>query len=127
MLPELGHASDLALLNCIRFSSLQNLVKIALILRSKSQAHAANLFALTVIKLGTPIHDLIQEETAWYALHAYADLQKMVLDCALGTYGEEGLAKYFEAKIGRPGKDFKSPPRRSKWYTKKWGEVFLSI
>lgn len=127
MLPELGHAADLVLLNFVRFSDTEALVEVAPILEQKHQTQASNIFALTIIELSRNFEDLLREETAWYALHAHADLQKMVIDFRMGNYSEESVAKFFEARTFRPAADFQTPSKRSIWYLQKWGRSFLSM
>lgn len=112
LLPELGHAADLALFNFIYFSDVEGLVEIAPVLLGKSQVQTANLFALTLVKLSGSFEELVKEEKAWYALHAHAELQKMVVDYHVGNYSEESVAKFFEARTGRHWKDFNPPPQR---------------
>ncbi|KAF2174016.1 hypothetical protein M409DRAFT_48911 [Zasmidium cellare ATCC 36951] len=126
LLPELAYAADLAVVNFIRFSNIEGLVEIAPILLGKSQVQTANLFAITIVKLSDSFEELVKEEKAWYALHAHVELQKMVVDYHVGNYSEESVAKFFEARTGRPWKDFKPPPQRSAWYMRKWGAILRS-
>lgn len=127
LLDSLSKAADLALLNCINFADLENLVDFANALQDRGQGQVSNLFALTVIRLGSSLRELLGMEEAWFTLHASADLQKLVFEYHMIVDHSQRLVKWFGEKTGCLWSEFEAPAYRSKWYNETWGTVGMEL
>lgn len=126
LLDDLSIVADLALVNCICFGGVENLVYFVQALEDRGQGQVASLFALATLKLASKFTELLCLEEPWLALHANPDLQKLVIELGMPGYASDGqiAAKYFADRTGRPWSDFGAPAGRCKWYIKTWAPKF---